>query len=106
MNPLPVMSNREPRKRNGGLVVALLIVMLVAPLLYFLSVGPMAVQLDRGAISQRHFDRLYQPLLSLSRTWPAFRALCVRYSSYWRTSPPGIVFTHSPLPFRRLESIP
>jgi hypothetical protein len=64
-----------------------LIIMLVAPILYFLSIGPMVVQLDRGEISKPTFDAVYLPFLAMARTSPNFRGLCEWYVGHWREKP-------------------
>lgn len=78
------MSTHESRRLSGALISMVLIVLLVGPILYFLSVGPMVVQLDRGEISKPNFDRLYLPIAALCRVSPAFEALCQGYVDHWR----------------------
>ena len=84
-------TRQEDRKRAAPLIAVLLIALLAAPVAYFLSLGPMVVQLDRGEISKPQFDHCYLPLLATARVSPLFRGLCETYVDYWREKPSGLI---------------
>ena len=81
------MSARESQRPTAVLVTLLILFFLVAPVLYFLSVGPMVVQLDRGEISKPRFDSIYAPLIGLATTSMTFRGWVEWYVDYWRGKP-------------------
>ena len=75
------MANKPSRKTSVAAIVGILVVL--APILYFLSLGPALVMLRQGTVSKQQVSTFYLPLLGLGQVAPPFGALTRWYGSLW-----------------------
>lgn len=76
VEPLP------PRRRFNCLAACLVVVLLLLPVLYVLSIGPVAVLADRGFLSRERFATAYAPVMHFGDN-PLVRELLRDYVGWW-----------------------
>ena len=93
--------NDKATKRGGGAVVvmALVAVLVLLPLLYVLSVGPVARLADNGLIDQKWqtvFGVIYWPLDWTAENVPVVGPAIIGYVEWWQ--PPQPIYSAPTLP--------
>jgi hypothetical protein len=72
------------RQGSAGFIAAVVVLLLVcAPLLYALSIGPAIVLFHRGTIDEEQIDRAYAPILYIDNRCEASRPLLRGYVRLW-----------------------
>ena len=75
---------KERDQKRGGLGCAIVgIVLVLLPVLYVLSSGPLAWCLDHDYVSGNSFRVFYYPLICLSGYSPTFEAAWGWYFTFW-----------------------
>ena len=74
----------SPRRdsRGSGAVLAFLVLLLL-PILYFLSVGPAILLVNQGVVNEEVLDIVYFPLIQIYDLMPALQAPMDWYLSLW-----------------------
>jgi hypothetical protein len=90
-------------KRGGGTVVVLVlvVVLVVLPILYVLSIGPVVCLVSNGAIApslKPAIDTVYSPLEWTVNNVPLVGTAIVWYAELWRTAPPVALPAAAPVP--------
>jgi hypothetical protein len=85
--------DEKATKRGGGAVVvmALVVVVVLLPLLYVLSVGPVARLADNGLIDQKWntvLGVIYWPLDWTAENVPVVGPAIIGYVEWWQPQPP------------------
>jgi hypothetical protein len=75
--------NQDNRKRASGLLALMGIVVMLAPILYFLSLGPAAYLHDRGDLSDETAEAVYFPIMLLADRSETFGNVCDRYCEWF-----------------------
>jgi hypothetical protein len=73
----------QSKRKSTGAVAFVAILVVLAPILYFLSIGPALVMLEQGTISKQQISTFYLPLLGLGSIVPPFRSILVWYGNLW-----------------------
>jgi hypothetical protein len=90
-------------KRGGGAAVVLVLVavLVVLPILYVLSLGPIVYLVGNGAISPSLYPAVatvYWPLDWIANNVPQVGPAIVWYAERWRTAPPVAMPAAAPVP--------
>ena len=75
------MKEHEEKRGLGCAITGIVLILL--PMLYVLSSGPLAWCLDHGYVSGNSFRVFYYPLVCLSGWSPALESLWAWYFKFW-----------------------
>lgn len=83
---MPDAPTDTPLSSSRSNPVAWLIILLLSPLFYVLSIGPAVFLHNRVPVLQSTIELIYRPIekLALSEWGTAFMPLLVRYAELWR----------------------
>jgi hypothetical protein len=73
---------REHRPSSAGLVFVIASLVLL-PILYVLSTGPVALLVGTGALSRESFEIIYFPLVLIANYCPPIGQALERYVQLW-----------------------